>query len=593
MKPRSIVPGDVESDALAESMAGEFGLEPSDVEGLRLVLRAMDLHHRLGEFDPAVPMSGLAEIISMPAVTEVLSLIVWDESRLEPFLSDIVRGVRGEFAAGPLTVLAACAEARDDVLEAERQLRAAVAADPRFPQALIYLAFYEEDRGDYGAALRLYRTLGIGADQEPRSTLESLVIDVGVGAARVGRNEPCPCGSGRKYKTCHLGQLEVRSLEPFDAVLRKLAHWQVNTGGDRLVEQVEDEVRAGLSGKDAEASLDELLLRDVVLWDRGGLQRFLDVRGVLLPDEERTLLGNWLTSRRTLYVVTSVEPGSGVVLDEVDGSLEVRLQDRSLSRSLQPLDLFCTRLIPDESGQLTSLGGFSVPRPQRQRIGSLIASDDGIGLLRWLVDPMPTPHIQTMEGEELLFVTVTYRLPDPEAAIDALGKKLRLGDDGIFREFVKRRGREWIRGSISIDGDVATIESNAKKRADRLERTLRKAAPGATLLKRLERSLEQLSAEERPVAPDAGGLLDPETNPDVAAAMADLMREMEDGWVKEKIPALGGLTPRQAVRDPAWRGELEALLDDMTWQHRRSSPHGSMDPGRLRELLGLEQARGD
>jgi len=203
---------------------------------------------------------------------------------------------------------------------------------------------------------------------------------------------------------------------------------------------------------------------------------------------------------------------------------------------------------------------------------------------------MPAPHVQTMEGQEILFVTATYRLPDPEAAIEALGKKLQLDDDGIFREYVTRRGREWIRGSIKVEGDVATVESNAKKRADRLERTLRKAAPGATLMKRVERSMEQVSDEEGPVAPDAGGLLDPETNPDIAAAMAALMREMEDAWVDEEIPALGGLTPREAVHDPAWRGELEAMLDDMTWQRRRSGVHESMDPDRLRALLGLEGA---
>ena len=23
------------------------------------------------------------------------------------------------------------------------------------------------------------------------------------GAAKVGRNDPCPCGSGKKYKRCH------------------------------------------------------------------------------------------------------------------------------------------------------------------------------------------------------------------------------------------------------------------------------------------------------------------------------------------------------------------------------------------------------
>lgn len=23
---------------------------------------------------------------------------------------------------------------------------------------------------------------------------------------RIGRNQPCPCGSGKKYKKCHLGE---------------------------------------------------------------------------------------------------------------------------------------------------------------------------------------------------------------------------------------------------------------------------------------------------------------------------------------------------------------------------------------------------
>ncbi|HEX4953666.1 MAG TPA: SEC-C metal-binding domain-containing protein [Thermoanaerobaculia bacterium] len=33
--------------------------------------------------------------------------------------------------------------------------------------------------------------------------------------ARVGRNEPCPCGSGKKYKDCHFSQ--------GDAYLKELA----------------------------------------------------------------------------------------------------------------------------------------------------------------------------------------------------------------------------------------------------------------------------------------------------------------------------------------------------------------------------------
>lgn len=37
-------------------------------------------------------------------------------------------------------------------------------------------------------------------------------------AAKVGRNDPCPCGSGRKYKDCHQSE--------GDAFLRKLAKQQ-------------------------------------------------------------------------------------------------------------------------------------------------------------------------------------------------------------------------------------------------------------------------------------------------------------------------------------------------------------------------------
>jgi hypothetical protein len=32
-------------------------------------------------------------------------------------------------------------------------------------------------------------------------------------AANPGRNDPCPCGSGKKYKQCHLGADEAKERE--------------------------------------------------------------------------------------------------------------------------------------------------------------------------------------------------------------------------------------------------------------------------------------------------------------------------------------------------------------------------------------------
>jgi len=39
---------------------------------------------------------------------------------------------------------------------------------------------------------------GLGADEEAAEQAQAM--------AKVGRNDPCPCGSGKKYKHCH-GQL--------------------------------------------------------------------------------------------------------------------------------------------------------------------------------------------------------------------------------------------------------------------------------------------------------------------------------------------------------------------------------------------------
>jgi len=30
---------------------------------------------------------------------------------------------------------------------------------------------------------------------------------------KIGRNDPCPCGSGKKYKQCHLGKDEAKLRE--------------------------------------------------------------------------------------------------------------------------------------------------------------------------------------------------------------------------------------------------------------------------------------------------------------------------------------------------------------------------------------------
>ena len=38
---------------------------------------------------------------------------------------------------------------------------------------------------------------------------------------KIGRNEPCPCGSGKKYKKCCLGKAENQELDELDDHMQK------------------------------------------------------------------------------------------------------------------------------------------------------------------------------------------------------------------------------------------------------------------------------------------------------------------------------------------------------------------------------------
>ena len=461
-------------------------------------------------------------------------------------------------------------------------------ADAAYGLALTEVARYETDRGHYEEALRLLRAAHVPTDDAERAWLEAIV---GPAYPGVGRNEPCPCGSGRKYKVCHLGRAgEAVSVAPAKALLHKLSVWLTEPDNQRVIDDLQAEVaatdrqrRGAQRPRDGEVDGQPgLMLTDVLLFDRGCLERFLDVRGVLLPETEQALGRSWLGTTRSLYEVRSVRPGMALTVRDLATEVSVDLGDRALSRQVEALDLLCLRIVPDGSGGLTVADAMLVPRPHRAHVLELVRSGDGGDLLRWIADPNPMPRLQNMEGEPLLFVTATYRVADPDATERALARKLRDDGDGRLVETIERHGQQWTRGSIRLDGDQA---------AKRLERTLLRAAPGARLIRREERGVEEALEEQRETGASAAEPIDVAAHPEAAAAMAEIVRGFERSWIDESIPALGGLTPRQALTDRKARAELEALLDDMAWQLRRAGGTGLMDPSRIRALLGMPAPR--
>ena len=75
--------------------------------------------------------------------------------------------------------------------------------DARVQRALVELALRvqgERARRNHDSALERRVNEGVGFDRkEGTYTVQSPVVRA---EPRVGRNDPCPCGSGQKYKKC-------------------------------------------------------------------------------------------------------------------------------------------------------------------------------------------------------------------------------------------------------------------------------------------------------------------------------------------------------------------------------------------------------
>jgi hypothetical protein len=68
--------------------------------------------------------------------------------------------------------------------------------------------------------------------------------------------------------------------------------------------------------------------------------------------------------------------------------------------------------------------------------------------------------------------------------------------------------------------------------------------------------------------------------------VAQIQEDMEQRWLDESVPALGGVTPRQAADDPTRRDDLIRLIDGFP-EPEPGSAVFSFRPDRLRKLLGL------
>lgn len=471
-----------------------------------------------------------------------------------------------------------------EAADAERCLGRAREADPDFAPALAELATIAEERGRAAEAVEHLRRLGVPSDDPQLRRVQDAVR---WGRSATGRNAPCPCGSGRKYKVCCLGRELPPLAERVDWLFAKAVAF-ANRPAERelLIELAEALTRGPWAGELLDA-LSEPLVTDVALFEQGLLERYLAVRGVLLPEDEQALAAAWLQRPRSLLEITGIAPHGELELRDTRDGRRWVVPARPAASAARPGELLLARVCAAGDAHRFVGAILTIPLRLRESLLDLIAAEpDAWDWLDWLAAATAPPTLANTEGQPLVLCEADYRVDDPEAAARALGDGFdEAEDDGpgrVFHQMLDREGARWVRGSVRLDGDQLRIEANSEARLEGLQERIAALVPDAQLRGVRRTGLQEAIAHASAGAASAAG---PQPAPGTEELIAEYLADHDRRWLDMEIPALGGRTPREAADDPTRREDLLLLLDEL--ERASGSPERA---ARIRGALGLPSA---
>jgi hypothetical protein len=429
-------------------------------------------------------------------------------------------------------------------------------------------------------------------------------------ARHVGRNDPCPCGSGRKYKKCHLDADATAPSPPTrQQVLdldRRMMRGLARFAQARHPELIERAEVACVGHPDFDVPW--LVFHEPVE-GRRLVDLYLDARRPTLEPAQRDWLIAQQATRLSIWEVSELAPDMSLVLrDVLTGETahvaddlvtpRVRRGDRLLARVLRlsGVDIF-SGLHPQP---LRPSAAAAVGRVVRRRLGTRARIVDAAALRapaveRVLLDAWEDAcateldrarHVtlNNTDGDPLLLTTDHFTLATADRAAVEAGLATiteRTDDAGGASHFVLG-GKDLVTiANIEVDDGAMRVLTNSQVRAE-VVRTLVEGVCGDRVRHRVREHTDPRALLGRGDPPAAAPV-----PPEAAQLVLDFKRRHYATWPDERLPALDGLTPREAAARPAMRRRLTLLLDDMEHGEQSMPADQRFDFDTIRSALGL------
>jgi hypothetical protein len=204
---------------------------------------------------------------------------------------------------------------------------------------------------------------------------------------KIGRNDPCPCGSGKKYKQCHLPIEETAAAEQLrlrrsvDTLMPKIitaaqaqagaipAAFERFWNGKYTPEQLEDlddlEGRGGerfltwfafdFPLEDGRTLVEQLAAGAAELSDAAEASAGEQADAPDFTETEAQLLRSWVNVRLRPYLAQSVRKGQGIQVADLLDERTYEVDDQAASRRVELGEVLVAHLIP--AGSRHYVGG--------------------------------------------------------------------------------------------------------------------------------------------------------------------------------------------------------------------------------------------
>lgn len=458
---------------------------------------------------------------------------------------------------------------------------------------------------------------------------------------KIGRNDPCPCGSGRKYKKCCLsdgGGLQAYTAEERASALMKMADFVVDGGwGDFELEAMDlfwDDLDEKIPGFEEDELLNEMSQFMFDFWfyfdfqidiDRTLYHYFIDTEPDLTKGE-LSFLNMASRSCVRLYEAVKVFPGKSVTLKDLVRGAVMEVREIAGSKQMKRHDIMAARIMPVGASGWPEIDGglYLFGRMHREQVVNRIqfaheafiqespGSPDSEFFKEmppdyhqmWLAPYTgPIPSVKTFDGNEMVISKAWFDVDDSDALKAVLDsqKDLERHSEGLNWTWLSKPkdGKKGIYGFFRLDGRRLILETTSREWVEKGKTKINRIAKGLarhrlTEYTSLEKAMEELKSN--PSEPDKGlEGLSPADREQLDQALQKEQKKYYKKWLDMDIPMLDGLTPRQAARTTRLKPRMIEMLKDLEHMYETELAEGrpGFDPSWMWGELGLEKENPD